>query len=425
MTGHLRVLVPVAVLTVLAVVAGVLLLLPGGGPEPGAQQPVARPVTPEMLLEPADLADLPGGSRWSVDGTGDNTTGDGINTRCQRARFADPDGEGTLVRRLVRQGEQDRSVLQTVEVSRDSRSASDAFATTLGWFAGCQEARVGLVGAWQVQGLGTRAEVVRLETPADGGRQGRGRQGDLLVGVVRSDRVTVSVVVEGDGRPVGIEPFATLLRRAVTGVCEADAAAFCPDRAEVRRTSLPPSGEARGTLSVTDLPQLPGVEQPWVGTRPVRARPNAAATACDDTAFVGNGAPGARTRTYLVPESDLPDRFGLTQTVGTFRTGARAQEVVDGVVSAMAGCEDDDLSVRLVATEVGSVRGGEVTSYWRLEQEVSDDSTVASWMGVARSGRVVTQVLLTPAGRADLDRAAFAAVLDRARDRLTELEGSR
>lgn len=419
-------LVPVAVLTVLVVVAGVLLLLPDDASAPVPREPAAQPVTPAMLLEPDDLAKLPaprGAAEptWSVAGTGDNTSGDGINTRCQGARFADPDGEGTLVRRLVADAGPTRSVLQTVEVSRDSRSASDAFTTTLGWFAGCREAQVRLVGAWQVQGLGTRAEVVRLEAPVGA----RDRLGELLVGVVRSDRVTVSVVAESRGGAVGIEAFATLLRRAVTGLCRADASGFCPERAEVRRTTVPLSGEARGTLAVSDLPALPDVEQPWVGTPPTVARPNAAATACDATSFVRGGAPQARSRTYLVPDSDLPDRFGLTQTVGTFRSADRARALVERVERAMAGCEDDDLSVRLVTAQVGPVRGGSSTAYWRLEQEVSENRTVASWMGVARSGRVVTQVLLTPAGGADLDEAGFAAVLDRARDRLEELEGSR
>lgn len=413
-------------LTVLAVVAGVLLLLPDGASDAEPQEPVARPVTTAMLLEPDDLTPLVDGRGapdpgWSVAGTGDNTSGDGINTRCQGARFADPDGEGTLVRRLVAADGPVRSVLQTVEVSRDSRSASDAFTTTLGWFAGCREAQVRLVDAWQVQGLGTRAEVVRLEAPVGP----RGRLGELLAGVVRSDRVTISVVAESTGGALDVDAFAALLRTATTGLCRADASGFCPERAEVRRTAVPLSGEARGTLAVSDLPALPGVEQPWVGTAPTAAGRADAATACDATSFVRAGAPRALSRTYLVPDSDLPDRFGLTQTVGTFRTGARAQALVDRVERAMARCEDDDLSVRLVTTRVGPVRDGVTTAYWRLEQEVSDDRTVASWMGVARSGRVVTQVLLTPAGGADLDRAGFAAVLDRARDRLAELEGSR
>ena len=36
--------------------------------------------------------------RWTVDTTSDNTAGDGINSFCQAARFADPQGLRTYVR---------------------------------------------------------------------------------------------------------------------------------------------------------------------------------------------------------------------------------------------------------------------------------------------------------------------------------------
>lgn len=407
---------PVAVLTVLVVVAGVLLLLPVSRQQETVDPDgVQVPVTTSMLLDAAAVGRELAPRQWEVSGTGDNTDGDGINTVCQEARFADPDGEGTLVRALASTDPgaeaTRRTLLQTVEVSRTTESASDAYATTLGWFAGCRAERVRLAESWRAQGLGTRAAVLRLRTSG----------ADLLVGVVRSDRVTISLVARTpDGPAVDVDAFAALLRQAVTGVCEADAAGFCPEQVRLRRISAPPSGEVRGTLASADLPAVPGVEQPWVGTRPAAARPNPAATSCDEAGFVKAGAPGATARTYLVPESDLPDRFGLTQTVGSFASTAKARAVYDDVLAALADCEDEDLSVEVAVAQVPA-QGEPPVAYWRLDQEVSDDQRVESWMGVALRGRHLTQVLFTAAADADLDEAAFGAVMTRARERLTEL----
>ena len=70
--------------------------------------------------------------------------------------------------------------------------------------------------------------------------------------------------------------------------------------------------------------------------------------------------------------------------------------------------------------ERGAFRGSTV-ALWRLDREVADDRSAGYWMGIARVGPHVTQVLFTPAGGADMDADTFRSVVLRARDRLFEL----
>ncbi len=417
-----RVLGGVVAAVALTLAGGLFVVLPGSvGADPGAgtdsTTEVVQPVTEDQLLDVAEATTLDPAQTWRESGTSDNTEGDGINTVCQSSRFADPEGEGTLVRTFRSSGEPQRALLQTVEVSSSTEAAQQAYSTTLGWFAGCSAARLQLLDSYRVTGLGGRAEVLVLRLPVAGGAR------SYVVGLARSDRVTVSTVAQTSGGPaVAVPRAARLLERAVSRLCAADAAGSCPGTARVARVLPPPSGEARGTLAAADLPPIGGVDQPWVGTRPAPASGPEAATSCDDTRFRAAGATSARTRTYVVPGSDLPPRVGLTQTVGTFPGPARATQVVDGVVAAMAACEDDDLAATVGQEQVerGAFRGSTV-ALWRLDREVADDRSAGYWMGIARVGPHVTQVLFTPAGGADMDADTFRSVVLRARDRLFEL----
>lgn len=417
----------------LALVVGLLLLLSStgvltgtddglsaSGDAQGTSTPSVVPVEEEMLLRPTDVRRLDPDRAWRETGTSDNTEGDGINTVCQTGRFADPDGEGTLVRTFAAAGAPARTVLQTVEVSSTTSAAVDAYRTTLDWFAGCREARLQLLGSYRVNGIGASAEVLELRVPTAGERR------TYVVGVVRSGEVTISTVTETrGGSPVDVVRASQLLRLAAERLCEATAAGSCPGRAQVDRVLPPLSGETRGTLATADLPAIGRVDRAWVGTRPSPARPNAAATTCDDANFVRSGAPQARGRTFVIPGARLPDRFGITQTVGQFPGPARAAAFVEEVTGAMAACEDDDLSAQVQEVQLAAdaFRGSSL-AVWRLDSEVSEDRTVGFWMGLARVGPYVSQVLFTPTVGADLDADVFRAVNTRARDRLFELTGA-
>lgn len=417
-----RVVAGVAAAVAVTLLGGFLVVQPGSADESVPAGPEPRPVTAEMLLRASDVASLDRQQRWREVGTGDNTEGDGINTVCQSSRFADPEGEGTLVRSFASAGQPRRTLLQTVEVSSTAAAARAAYATTLGWFAGCSEARLQLLDSYRINGLGARAEVLRLRLPTEDGRPR-----SYVVGLTRSDRVTVSTVAETrGGASVQVRRAAALLERGVKRLCESDPAGTCPVRTEVRRVLPPPSGEAPGTLAATDLPPVGRVNRPWVGTRPALAQAGDAATSCDRTRFRRSGAPRATSRTYVIPQADLPPRFGVTQTVGTFRDERRARQLVDDVVAAMAACEDDDLAAAVSQEqEVRDGFRGSTVAIWRLDRELEEDRSIGYWMGVARVGRHATQVLFTPSGDADMDQDTFRAVVNRARDRLLELRAGR
>jgi DNA-directed RNA polymerase specialized sigma24 family protein len=419
--GRLHAVAGTIALLVLVVVGGLFVVTEGASDSAGAQarsQPrdVSRPVEKSMLVSPAQVQELAPRSVWRLLGTSDNTGGTGINTVCQATRFADPRGRGTLVRTYAATGTPRRSYLETIEISRSDEAAQAAYRTTLGWFAGCSQARLQLLGSYRLQGLADQAMVLKLRIPNKVRRT-------YVVGIARTGALTVSTVSETlGGSPVATERAVRTLTSAVRNVCHTDPAGTCPTTVTVSPVLPPPSGETRGTLAAADLPVVGRINRPWVGTRPVPARPNVAATTCDKANFVRAGAPRASTRTFLVPQARLPRRFGITETFGAFRNPVRAHAFVRRVSAAMAACEKKDLGAEVSSTVVRSrgYRGSEY-ALWRLDSEIGDESKVGFWMGVARVGRYVAQVNFTPVGANDVDEDTFQALINRARDRLFEL----
>ena len=391
----------------------------GGTTEPAAARPVAsqEPVTAEMLLGLPQVQALAPRETWRLVNTSDNTQGTGINSVCQDTRFADPQGRGTFVRTFTAPGNPRRTFVQTVEMSRSPRAAVAAYRTTLGWFAGCHEARIQLLNAYRVSGLGEEAQILKLRIPGDVGRT-------YVVGLARTGSLTVSTVLETlDGRPVEVALAVRTLTDAVRNLCGSDPSGPCPTDVSAAPVLPPPSGETPGTLAAADLPVVGRINRPWVGTRPVRARPNLAATTCDKANFVRSGARNAATRTFLVPQAKLPMRFGITETYGAFGTPRSAAAFVDKVSTAMATCEKRDLGAT-VSSEFAQDQGYRRSEYalWRLDSEIDKTSTVGFWMGVARVGRYVAQVNFTPVANDDVDEVTFQALISRARDRLFELD---
>lgn len=390
----------------------------GGIDQPASASPerTPRPVTAEMMLTPAQVQTLAPRERWQLLETSDNTSGTGINTVCQDTRFADPRGRGTFIRTFTAVGAPRRHLLQTVEISRSPGAAAAAYKTVLRWFAGCSEARLQLLNSYRVRGLGEEAQLLKLRIPGGVSRT-------YVVGLARTGSLIVSLVVETlDGRPVAITRAVDALTQAVRNLCGADPSGPCPVAVRAAPVLPPPSGETPGTLAAADLPVIGRVNRPWVGTEPVPARPNVAATTCDRTNFRRAGAPGALTRTFLIPEAKLSKRFGITETYGAFAGPARARALVRKVSGDMAGCEKRDLGAE-VSSEISQPNGYRGSEYalWRLDSEINETSSVGFWMGVARVGRYVAQVNFTPVGENDIDEVTFQALITRARDRLFEL----
>ncbi|MGN6251986.1 MAG: hypothetical protein ACTHNS_09270 [Marmoricola sp.] len=411
-----------------ACVLGVALVLGGGwfvtaegdlGPGGGARaaeraRAVEHPVTAAMLLTAADLTGLPHQRGWQVSDTGDNTAGDGLHTPCQRARFADDRGVAAWVRTLRAAGRSPARVVQTVEVSATPRAAARAYRTTLDWYADCSAAGGQLLRSWTVRALGDQARAVQVRLGP--------RQRTWTVVVARSGQLTTRTALGSATRSAPpVDPLVAASDAALQHLCAASAAGSCPAPGARAVASLPPRGDVPGMLAAVDLPAVPGVRQPWVGTAPGRAVPNLAATTCDHTSF--ERPRSARSRTFLVPQGHLPDRFGLTETYGRFASVRAARTFIGEVRDKMARCADKQLGTT-VRHHAEAMRGPQDSSWslWRETVQINDqEATVGYWMGVARVGRYVAQVTLTPVDHHDVDEPAFTALVVRARDRLREL----
>lgn len=379
--------------------------------------PLGPAVSQSMLLAGDGLGPLGTSSRWQVLSTSDNTKGTGINMLCQGARFADPHGLRAFVRKFQLPGQR-RTVTQTIELSRTLRQSGHAFRTAVGWFAGCPQGRLQLLSTYDVQRLGDEAMILKFRAQGD-------RLTSFTVGVARTGHITTwtAVVTRGAHNP-DTTKVVDSLSNSVRKLCPSRAAGKCPVDAVVRENPPPPSGEQPGMLAVADLPPVGNIAKPWVGTRAQRSQNNPASTTCDRADFHNAGAGGALTRTFLVPGSATPARFGLTETAGRFPVVEQAKAFVTHVRDRMDRCEDKDPGATIThrAEKSVAVRGS-AWYLWRLRSEISDKRAIVYWMGISRVGSQVAQVAFVPGegAKQDIDAATFEALVKRSRDRLFEL----
>jgi hypothetical protein len=129
-----------------------------------------------------------------------------------------------------------------------------------------------------------------------------------------------------------------------------------------------------------------------------------------------------RTRTYLIPGSGLPVRFGLSESYGRFRSPKAASRFLSDMRAALAGCERRDLSTEVSAEQRRSRTSPQADlSQWLLTTTVSPDQKVRLRIGLVRVGTYVAQVTLSPTPGADMTSGDFGWLLARAGDRLREL----
>jgi DNA-directed RNA polymerase specialized sigma24 family protein len=383
-------------------------------PSPSTAEPTAGTPTAADLLDRDQIRRLGSAQEWRVVSTSDNTAGTGINSECQQARFADPDGLSAVVRRFAAAGAPRRSAVQTVEVSKSVGQARQAFGTTVGWYAGCRLGRLQVLNAYRVANIGDQADVLMV-------RIWKRPVTTLSVAVARTGTVTTATVARSVGAaPPPAGEITQSLADSVAMLCAHSGAADCAKRPSYRVVPPPPSGEERGILAVADLPPVGRIARPWVGTTPTSARTNPSATTCDRADFARSGAVRTRTRTYLIPGARVPDRFGLSETYGVFRSPTAASRFLSGVRASVAGCQKRDLATR-VGREHRQTSAGLDRSSWELRTEVTDSTTVRFRVGFVRVGRTVAQLTFAPSSRDDISDPRFESLLVRAGDRLREL----
>ncbi len=370
--------------------------------------------TGDDLLGEDEITRLAPARSWRSTRTGTNTSGNGLHSVCQQRRFADPRGYAALVRGFRVQGQPTRTAVQTVETSKSPRAASRGFDTTIGWYAGCQAARVQLLDSYRVRGIGTEADVLTL-------RVWRKPVTTLSVAVARTGAVTTSTLAKTVGTtPPAPGELMLSLADAVSRICARTGADDCVRRPSYTHTPPPPSGEERGLLTAADLPPVGRIDRPWVGTRPVTPVENPAATTCGEPGFAGAGAAKRRSRTFLIPQARLPTRFGLTETYGRFGSPKAAAAFLSKARSRLASCEKRDLSTKVSGPRTRRVRGADLST-WRLSTEVTDKRKVSFRLGFVRVGDRVAQLTFSPSSSDDTSDPAFDALLVRCGDRLREL----
>lgn len=381
-------------------------------------EPSAGLPSGDQLLDADQISRLGMSQRWRILDTTNNTRGKGINTICQQTRFADPDGLSALVRSFEANGKPRRSAVQTVEISKSADQSEKTFQTTLGWYAGCQLGRLQLLNAFRVNGIGDEAKVLMV-------RVWKEPVTTYSVALARIGRVTTTIVSEtvgGTSAPPG--QITQSLADAVSMLCATSQSEGCAKQPTYRAVPPPPSGEERGILAVADLPPVGRIDNPWVGTKPGPARANPSATTCDRANFVKSGAARTRTRTFLIPQTKLPSRFGLSESYGAFGSGKRAARFLAKVRAKVAKCEDRDLAAKVTnawtsrRTDAGQ---GMDMSTWDLEIAISDKESVRFRLGFVRVGNTVAQLTLAPAPHDDMSAGQFRDLLVRSADRLREL----
>jgi DNA-directed RNA polymerase specialized sigma24 family protein len=395
-------------------------------PEPSKETtpPPPDPLTPEALLAVQQVSAAFPGS-WTEGATSTNTAGNGLVFTCQGGRYADMHGIGALVRTFsgtAPQGGKGTAPLtagQAAEASADPDAAEKTYQTMLSWYAGCTSPRVQLLSTHRVTGVGDEATLLVLRDWAD-------PVTTQVVGVARTGVLSTTVVntltgmTDPDKEPE-LAPSAGLLARAVDGLCTLPDAGACTTTPKVKDSPVVPVGRHPSLLVEADLPPVPTIDEPWVGTAPTKAKQNIAATRCDSTEFTGPDFTKAFTRTFVIPAAtQLPPEFGLSETVGALPP-KEAQQFVDDIRGKLTTCPDNDLGTT-VESLVDDESGPADLSVWRLTVEVSQNRSVRFLMAVIRSGHAVAQLSFVPSDDVSIGPEAFEALAHRAQERLASLD---
>ena len=397
--------------------------------------PPPDPLGPEALLGVQQVsAAIPG--NWTEGATSTNTGGTGLVFTCQGGRYADMRGIGALVRTFTGTAPKTSAKTsaksskgtdslsgpltagQSAEASADEDAGERTYKTTLDWYAGCASPRVQLLSTHRVVGVGDEATLMVL-------RDWTQPVTTQVVGVARTGGLTTTVVntVTGMTDPTkepDLEPSAGLLANAVSGLCTLPDAGNCAVAPKVKESAPVPVGRHPSLLVEADLPPVPTIEEPWMGTEPTKAKENLAATRCDDTQFTGPGFSKSLTRTFVIPAAtQLPPEFGLSESVGALPP-KQAHAFISDIRDKLTACPDDDLGtdVEKLAVEESGRRDLYV---WRLTVEVSEDRSVRYLMAAIREGGAVAQLTFVPSEDVSIGVDPFVTLAHRAQERLRQL----
>ncbi|MGJ9411449.1 hypothetical protein ACHAAC_01965 [Aeromicrobium sp. CF4.19] len=422
--------------TILLVAASVLVVLGGGlvvtdgdglatqasmpyREKLGAERPdvilEANKIAGDNLLTASQVADLDPEARWRTTATDEDPANTTPYATCPPQRFADDDPSRVFLRTFEADGDDENStrVAQAIEVSGSDEEATQAYRTTMGWYANCAHPRVQLTGSFVVKRPFGDFRIMRLRSYRDPERV-------FTVGFTHSGSVSSTVVHEQNGAEgPEIEDFARMLNTSVAKICR-DSGGQCSDEVTVADAAPPRTSDASAFLGIVDLPPISDVDRVWSGIEPFEPEEgrNPAATLCDDTAARGDSIEKALSRIFVIPQAQqLPQEFGVTETVFSMTSQKSAEDLVATVRKEVRGCEDQNLSASVgEETEIG---GDDIDgSTWLVRFEVEDGEDVVYRTGIVRRGDTVAQVLFTPSGDFDISERTFDRLVTRAGERL-------
>ena len=375
----------------------------------------AQKIGTDDLLTSAQIRRLDPKGAWKIVDTDDNTQSTAPYATCPTKRFANKDPLRAFVRTYEVGGRPDERVAQAIEVSRSTDQAMDAYSRVVSWYSDCEHPRVQLVGSYVVERPFGDFRILRL-------RSHRSPERTFTVGFSHSGTVTSTLVheVDGAGGP-DIEKFAQTLNDSVAQVCK-ESGGRCSENIEVVPTDPPPTSEAPAFLGIVDLPPIADIDQVWAGVKPFRPKVNPAATQCDAANFRAKSVKSTQSRIFVIPEAhDLPQAFGVAETVGRFGSDDDAKAFVKEVQKRIARCPKVNLSAE-VDQEKSITSGNHSGTAWRVGLEVNKKSRVYYRMAIVRKGSDVAQVTFTASGRYDINQGSFVDLATRASQRLVYLD---
>jgi DNA-directed RNA polymerase specialized sigma24 family protein len=307
-------------------------------------------------------------------------------------------------------------VEQALEVRSTPRRTRRAYSAQLTQLGTCPAGSHRVVSTRRVRGVGDAASLV-TEQYAKAGRLITEQVAMARTGSV----LTTWVVAEPHLRPVRPVALVALMAAAVDKVCDSSGGACASRPYRIRASVPPPDPEAPGFLSTVDLPLFATLSSPWVATSPAPTTGNPSATECDRADFSGAGAGSVRARSYVIPASrDLPDTFGMSETIGTFGSAGAAASFMKTVASSVSGCANRRLT--LAVGDTATITTGSGSGHvWRVLVRTSPSSTLVFRVALVRTGRTVAEVTFTPSGSVDVGTAGFVTVATRALARLSQL----
>lgn len=370
----------------------------------------AQKIDAGNLLTSAQVGRLDPKQRWRVESTDENVANTRPYATCPTKRFADKDPLKVFVRTYTT-GVGSERVAQAIEVSRSDKIAEQTYQRLVQWYSDCEHPRVELVAAYTVKRNFGDFQILKL-------RSHREPERTFTVGFSHSGTITSTLVHEVDGsRGPSVATFARTLNDSVAKVCK-DSGGRCAEAIEVTRTDPPRTSTAPSFLGIVDLPPVADIDRVWAAAR-VSVKPNPAMTQCDRADFADK-AERAGSRIYvLYRASELPEEFGVAETVGTFASTKKAKDFVSSMSDRIATCSKDTLSATVDQERKISTRDFSGTA-WRVGFELDDKkrTTIYYRTALVRRGNDVAQVTFTPAGRYDITQAEFAKVAARAATRL-------